>query len=211
MNHFVVLSRVTQKNVEVHDPAVGKRTLTLEETAKHFTGVAMELTPSSDFVKEDQRVQVKLKHFWNSTQGLKPILLQLGLLSLILEIFALASPYYMQLVLDDVVTSFDQSLLTLLALGFGLLALFQVATTALRSFVTLHMGISLNQQFAFNLFRHLMRLPQDFFSKRHMGDIVSRFGSLDQIQTMITDNLVEAVIDGFDGDCYPGDDFLIQR
>jgi ATP-binding cassette subfamily B protein RaxB len=196
MNHFVVLEKVSKTQVVIHDPAIGKRTLTLEETAKHFTGVALELSPASDFKKEDQRVQVKLKQFWQSARGLKPILLQLVLLSLVLEVFTLATPYYMQLVLDDVVTSYDTNLLTILALGFGLLTLFKVATTCLRSFVTLHMGVSLNQQFAFNLFRHLMRLPQDFFAKRHIGDVVSRFGSLDQIQTMITDNLVEAIIDG---------------
>ncbi len=196
MNHFVVLSKVTQKDVVIHDPAIGKRSLTLEETAKHFTGIALELTPTSDFVKEDKRVQIKLRQFWNSAQGLKPNLLQLGVLSLILQVFALASPYYMQLVVDDVVTSFDSNLLSVLALGFGLLTLFKVATKTLRSFVTLHMGVNLNQQFAFNLFRHLMRLPQEYFLKRHIGDIVSRFGSLDQIQTMITDNLVEVVIDG---------------
>lgn len=196
MNHFVVLAKVTNKQVVIHDPAVGKRTLTLEETAKHFTGIALELTPTAGFVKEDQRVQIKLKQFWNAAQGLKPILFQLGILSIILQIFALASPYYMQLIVDDVVTSYDSNLLSILALGFGLLKLFEVATTTLRSYVTLHMGVSLNQQFAFNLFRHLIRLPQEYFLKRHIGDIVSRFGSLDQIQDMITDNLVEAVIDG---------------
>ena len=196
MNHFVVLSEVTKKSVTIHDPGVGKRTMELEEFSKHFTGIAMELTPAADFVKEDNRVEVKLSQFWNSAQGLKPILLQLGVLSLFLQVFTLAAPYYMQLVVDDVLTSFDINLLITLALGFGLLSIFKVTTTALRSFVTLHMGISLNQQFAFKLFRHLMRLPQDFFTKRHIGDVVSRFGSLDHIQKMITDNLVEALIDG---------------
>ena len=196
MNHFVVLVKVTKKNVVIHDPAVGKRSLTIEEAAKHFTGIALELTPTSGFIKEDKRVQIKLKQFWNSAQGLKPILLQLGVLSFILQVFTLASPYYMQLVVDDVITSFDTNLLSILALGFGLLTLFDIATTTLRSFVTLHLGVNLNQQFAFNLFRHLIRLPQEYFLKRHIGDIVSRFGSLDQIQTMITDNLVEAIIDG---------------
>ncbi|WP_311567902.1 peptidase domain-containing ABC transporter [Photobacterium arenosum] len=196
MNHFVVLLSVSNKSVTIVDPAIGKRTLSLESISDHFTGIALELTPTKAFKKQDVRVKMRLSQFIHSVNGLKPVLFQLFALSCILQVFALASPYYMQLAIDEVIVSFDQSLLSMLALGFGLVVLLNVATSALRGFVVIHLGATLNQQLAFNLFQHLMRLPLSFFSKRHMGDIVSRFGSLEQIKQMLTTAMVEAVIDG---------------
>lgn len=196
MNHFVVLESVSRSKIVIQDPAMGRRVLTLEEASNHFTGIALELTPAPGFEKKDVRKQMKLSQFMSRVTGLKPILIQLLLLSMILQIFALAMPYYMQLVLDEVVVGYDQSLLTVLALGFSMLLLFNVATTAFRGYVVVHLGASLNQQLAFNLFHHMLRLPLDYFAKRHIGDVVSRFGSLQHVKRMITNAMVEAIIDG---------------
>lgn len=196
MNHFVVLSKVGKNSVVILDPAIGRREMSLNEMAKHFTGVAMELTPTAEFKKVDERVQVRLSQFWQKITGLKPVLLQLFGLSVVLQLFALASPYYMQLVLDEVIISFDENLLLVLALGFGFISLFNTLTTALRGFVVVHLGAMMNLQLATNLFRHLLRLPADYFEKRHIGDVVSRFGSLQRIKDMLTTGVVEAIIDG---------------
>ena len=199
MNHFVVLNKVSKSKVEIFDPAIGKRNVSMKDVLNHFTGVALELLPSKAFKKEDSRITIKLSQFYNTISGIKPALFQLLLLSLVLQIFTLAAPYYVQLVLDEVIPSYDNNLLIVLALGFGFLRLFNVATTAMRGFVVIHLGASLNQQLAFNLFRHLLRLPLDYFAKRHIGDIVSRFGSLKQIKSMLTNDVVEALIDGLSG------------
>ena len=196
MNHFVVLKSVSRKSITIVDPAIGKRKLSLEKVGKHFTGIALELTPTKEFKKQDTRVKMRLSQFIHSVSGLKHVLFQLFALSCMLQVFALASPYYMQLAVDEVIVTYDHNLLSMLALGFGLLVLFNIATTALRGFVVIHLGASLNQQLAFNLFQHLMRLPLDYFAKRHMGDVVSRFGSLEQIKQMLTTSMVEAFIDG---------------
>src|SRR5690606_26517779 len=134
--------------------------------------------------------------FWTRVEGLLPSLLKIFALSLLLQLFLLASPYYMQLVVDDVLVSMDQPLLTVLALGFGFMMLLKVVTQALRGWVILHLGSVMNLQMATNLFRHLLHLPLGFFEKRHIGDIVSRFGSLAQVRELMTTSLVEGVIDG---------------
>jgi len=74
--------------------------------------------------------------------------------------------------------------------------LIQVVVTTLRSFVIMFMGTQMSIQIANNLFRHLIRLPLDWFEKRHIGDIVSRFGSLDQVKEMLTTGVIEAIVDG---------------
>ncbi len=196
MNHFVVLKKVGNKAITILDPAMGERVVTLHDVDKSFTGVALELSPTTEFQKIDERVKLGLTAFWSKVQGLVPSLVKLFILSLLLQLFVLAAPYYSQLVVDEVLVSHDTPLLVVLALGFGLLMLVQTLTQTLRGWVVLHLGSVMSLQMATNLFRHLLHLPLSFFEKRHMGDIVSRFGSLNSVRELLTTSLVEGVIDG---------------
>jgi ATP-binding cassette subfamily B protein RaxB len=196
LNHFVVLKKITHNNFIIHDPASGERQLSKKEFNNHFTGVLVELTPTTEFKRIDERQTLKLSHFWSRLTGLKRSLVQVIFLSFLLQLFALASPFYMQLVVDDVLLRKDENLLLVLAIGFGLLMLIQLGTSALREFVILYLSNRLGMQMSANLFRHLIRLPLDYFSKRHMGDIVSRFGSLGNVRAMLTNGMVVAIVDG---------------
>jgi len=196
MNHFVVLKKVSKKSITIHDPAQGLRTVNMKEVSKHFTGIALELTPTKKFEPKKEVRKVPIWNFWHRIVGLKKALIQVFLMSVCLQIFALISPLYMQLVVDEVLLSRDLHLLTVLAIGFGLLMLINIGTTALRSLVVLSLSSMLSVQMGANLFRHLIRLPLPFFEKRHIGDIVSRFGSLGQIEKALTTNIVQAIVDG---------------
>ncbi len=196
MNHFVVLKKITGQDFIIHDPAVGERKISGKEFNQQFTGVALELLPTSDFKKEDDTHNLKLSDFWSKIAGLKRSIVQVVLLSFLLQLFALANPFYMQTVVDDVLLRLDTNLLMVLALGFGLLLIIQLATSALREYVILYLSNRMGIQMSANLFRHLIRLPIDYFSKRHMGDIVSRFGSIGAIRKALTATLVTAVVDG---------------
>ncbi|WMN61465.1 peptidase domain-containing ABC transporter [Pseudoalteromonas xiamenensis] len=196
MNHFVVLKKVNRDSVEVHDPGLGYRKYTMAEFSKHFTGVALELNPTEEFKSEDTRVNLKLSDFWSKVTGLKSTLGKVFLLSLLLQVFAIASPYYMQLVVDEVVLSYDQNLLAILALGFGLLLMIEMVTGAVRSILLLHFGNLMSIQLGANLFHHLVRLPLQYFEKRHIGDVVSRFGSLQKVKELLTTGVIQALIDG---------------
>ncbi|MCL4410308.1 MAG: peptidase domain-containing ABC transporter [Gammaproteobacteria bacterium] len=196
MNHFVVLKKVHRNAITIFDPAIGERKISFTEVDKAFTGIALELMPTSQFKKVDERVHLSLTSFWSHIQGLVPSLTKLFVLSLVLQFFVLASPYYTQLVVDDVLVSNDKPLLVVLAIGFGLLMVMQVTVQVLRSWIALHLGTHLNMQMVTNLFRHLLHLPVVFFEKRHMGDITSRFGSLASIQRIITSSLIEGILDG---------------
>ena len=196
LNHFVVLKSVTKNNIVIHDPARGQVTLSVEQASKHFTGIALELSPTSEFTPQAAKANLKFSDFWTKITGLKSSLLLIFTLSLLLQIFALASPYYMQLVVDDVILTADKGLLSALALGFGLLVLFEVLTSSLRGLSLLHFSNLLNLQLGSNLFHHLIRLPLSYFEKRHMGDVVSRFGSLQRVRELLTTGAIEAVLDG---------------
>ena len=196
LNHFVVLKEVRRGHVVVHDPARGVRRLPLVEASRHFTGVALELSPRADFRPRTQRQAISLRGLFGHVSGLKRSLLQIFVLALALEVFVLLTPFFMQWVVDGVLVSADRDLLVTLGLGFGLLVLLQVATGALRSWAVLHLSSTLNLQWLGNVFAHMMRLPVDWFEKRHTGDVMSRFGAVQQIQQTLTTSFIEAVLDG---------------
>lgn len=196
MSHFVVLVKVKGQRIQILDPAFGKRDLTAADVGQCFTGIALELSPTAGFEPADQRQKLTIRQFWSSASGLWAALGRILLMSVVLQFFLLVAPYYMQLVIDEVLVSRDLDLLYVLAFGFGFLLLLQILTNILRSWLVLHLGSVLNLQLATNLFRHLLHLPLSFFEKRHMGDIVSRFGSLQQLRELLTNSLIEALIDG---------------
>jgi ATP-binding cassette subfamily B protein RaxB len=196
LNHFVVLTEVSGGTVTLHDPARGVRRMSLDELSRHFTGVALELTPAADFAPKVERQAVRLKDLIGPVHGLKRSLAQILLLAIALEVFVLGSPFLLQWVVDDVVVSADRDLLLTLGVGFGLLVLLQVAAAALRSWAVLHLSATLNLQWLGNVFAHLMRLPVAWFEKRHAGDVWSRFASVQQIQKTLSTHFVEALIDG---------------
>lgn len=196
LNHFVVLKRFDRRGVVIHDPAHGARVLSPREVSEHFTGVALELMPGADFRPASERQGISLAGLTGKVRGLGPALLQILLLALALEVFALAAPFYLQWVLDHVLVSADGNLLMVLGLGFISITVFSALTTAARSWAVTWLGATLNVQWASNLFRHLMRLPLDWYEKRHVGDVVSRFGSIQTIQKTLTTQFVGSLLDG---------------
>ncbi len=197
MDHFVVLKKVRGNTVTIHDPAIGIVKYKMSEVSKHFTGVAMELTPATDFSKKKDKTKLRLMDLWNAVKGIKISLTQILLLSLAMEVFAIISPQFMQWITDHVLVTHDTPLLYTLSIGFGMLMVIQFITEYIRAWIILFMGNTLNIQLTANLFHHLFKLPIDFFEKRHMGDVVSRFGSISAIQSKISTDFIEGIIDGF--------------
>lgn len=195
-NHFVVLKEVGRKGIVIHDPAAGVRRLSFAEASEAFTGVAMELWPAAEFRPVTFKQRIKLNELMGRVHGLFRSFGQIILLALVLEVFILVSPFYLQWVIDNVIVSADRDLLLTLALGFGLLVLLQQGINTLRAWVIMYFSTTLSVQWRGNVFSHLLRLPVQYFEKRHLGDIVSRFGSIDVIQKTLTTSFIEALLDG---------------
>jgi len=196
MNHFVVLTKVAGRRITVHDPARGKRILLLEEASRHFTGVAMEFTPTTEFQKKDEREKINSWQLLATASGLKGTIAQILLLSFALEVFAIAMPFYLQLVVDRVLVGRDADLLTVLGVAFSALVIIQVSVTAVRAWVGVYLSTSINLKLLTTLFDHMLRLPLSWFEKRNIGDIVSKFRSVDAIQRTLTTTFVETAVDG---------------
>ncbi|MGQ7847031.1 peptidase domain-containing ABC transporter [Granulosicoccus sp. 3-233] len=195
-NHYVVLTRIGSRYLEIHDPGQGKRRLPFKAFSKHYTGIALEVLPEADFVAREERRRISLRHLMGRIQGLSRAITTVLVLALALEVFTLAAPLFLQLVVDSAIVSNDRDLLALLAIGFLLLGIVQVSVSLLRGWVIMVISNQLNLQLLGNLFRHLVRLPMIWFERRHLGDVISRFDSMGTIQSTLTGSFLTAMIDG---------------
>ncbi|MBK6975054.1 MAG: peptidase domain-containing ABC transporter [Sterolibacteriaceae bacterium] len=196
LNHFVVLKSVGRSGMVIHDPGVGVRRVPPSEVSKHFTGVALELTPIGGFEPAQAAPRVRVRALLGRMVGLKGSLGQLFLLALAIEVFTVVSPFFMQWVVDHALVTADRDLLLTLALGFSLLLLIRTSVSAMRGWMLIALGASLKVQGRANLFSHLISLPAAYFETRYLGDVMSRFGSQETILQAITTDVVEAILDG---------------
>ncbi|NIA00764.1 peptidase domain-containing ABC transporter [Massilia sp. CCM 8734] len=204
LNHFVVLKKI-ERNwkgkllLVILDPAVGERRVNLMEASRSFTGVALELTPSAAFEAKDERKKISIRSLTGHVIGLRRALVQVIMLALALEVFAIAAPLFNQFVIDDVIVSGDKELLTVLVGAFALMLVTQTSISLARSWFLMRWSMDVGFQWGGRVFGHLIRLPVSYFEKRHLGDIVSRFGSIGAIQGTLTSLFVESALDGLMG------------
>ncbi len=196
MNHYVVLEAARRGKVLIHNPEGRSRWMPLSEASNHFTGVALELRPADDFDTASGRVRLKLSQLWQRVTGLKRALMQTLVLSIVMQAFVLASPYYMQVAVDSALPALDRDLLSVLALGFGLFMLINAGASLIRAFVLLSAGTALGYGISVNVARRLFRLPISWFEKRHVGDVLSRFQSITPIRQFMTEGAVGTALDG---------------
>jgi ATP-binding cassette subfamily B protein RaxB len=194
-NHFVVLVSVRHNHVILHDPARGRRAISLAELSQSFTGVAIEVWPGSAFMANTLRNRLSLSTLMASIHGLKGTLGKLFCLSLVIETINLMMPVGTQLVMDHAIPAGDRGLLTLICSGLMLFILLRTAAGMLRSWSSLIMTTLINVQWQSGLFNHLLRLPLSYFERRRLGDIQSRFGSLNTLRETFTSSIVGALMD----------------
>ncbi|HHA2336634.1 peptidase domain-containing ABC transporter [Enterobacter ludwigii] len=195
MNHFVVLHKVRGNKLTVHDPDKGKITLSLQEAGKHFTGVALELMPASDFTTRDERKKIRLRQLTGQTAGLLPAMSYIIIFALALELLTLGSPLLNQLVIDEVLVDADRGLLSVIIIALILLSLTQMLLSLARQWASITLSVNFNMQWTARVFHHLVRLPLSWFDARSKGSINARFDAVDTIQQALTTQVLEGILD----------------
>lgn len=195
MNHFVVLHKIRGNQLTVHDPDRGKVNISQHEAGKHFTGVALELTPSAEFTPRDERKKIQLRRLTGKTSGLVPAMVRILIFALALEILALGTPLLNQLVIDEVLVAADRNLLTLVIAALLLLSLTQMLLSLAREWATITLSVNFNMQWTARVFHHLVRLPLTWFDARSRGSISARFSAVDSIQHALTNQVLEGILD----------------
>ncbi|EAW8185410.1 peptidase domain-containing ABC transporter [Salmonella enterica] len=195
-NHFVVLVGVKRNGFILHDPARGRITVSKEEASKCFTGIALELWPGNSFRGGRVKKRLNLVTLINSVHGIKGALLKIFALSLVVEAIGLIIPIGTQLVMDHALPASDRGLLSMICISLMFFILLRAMVSTSRAWISLIMGTLINIQWQSGLFSHLLRLPLSYFERRKLGDIQSRFGSLNTLRTTFTTSVVGAIMDG---------------
>jgi ATP-binding cassette subfamily B protein RaxB len=196
LKHFVVLEKVGRNHIIYHDPAVGRVKMGFAQASERFTGVALELSEAPDFRPRRPKNAMTIWSWMRFTPQIFGGIGQILVMSLMLQVYVIASPFYMQLAIDQAALKGDVQLLTVLAVGFGLFGLFNLGADLLRNFATQHVSAHMSWDMSLRLYRHLVRLPLDWFQKRKLADTISRFDSINPVRDLLSGTFITSVIDG---------------
>jgi ATP-binding cassette, subfamily B, bacterial len=194
-NHFIVFERVSKKGVEVVDPAMGPRVISLEKFGASFTGVALVFEPSDEF-EPKRRGRGRFGWYLTQLAGQRHILSRVLVTSILLRVFALALPLVTAVIVDRVVPRGDRHLLLVVAVGLAGLLVFQMISTLVRSHLLLQLRTNLDTRLTLGFVDYLSRLPYDFFQRRSAGDLLMRVNNNATVREMLTSNSLSALLDG---------------
>jgi ATP-binding cassette, subfamily B, bacterial HlyB/CyaB len=192
--HYVVLARVEGDKALLHDVRVGRPApVTLEAFDAQTTGELVLITRRGALFDASQRFG--LRWFIPVIVRHKRLLSEVLLASLFIQLFALITPLFFQVMIDKVLVHEGRSTLHVLAIGLLAVSLFDVLLNMLRTYVFSHTTSRIDVVLASRLFDHLSRLPISYFKARRVGDTVARIRELDTIREFITGSSVTLVID----------------
>ena len=194
-NHFVVLKKVTSTQLLIHDPAGGALSVSFAEADAKFTGVVLEFAPTRNFVQMKPARRLQLTDLVLIDQSFSRSISIALILAVVSELLLLVMPFYLQTVIDQVLTRGDHLLLHTLALGFVVIAAFQLVASVLRQLTFQFLSQATVFSLASRMLRHLLRLPVSWFRARRTGDIQQRLRSLAGIQAFMTESLPALVLD----------------
>lgn len=195
-DHFVVLKAVRNRRAIIVDPAVGARRIPLADVSRRFTGVALELVPTPTFSPRKHIQSLSLSAFFSAFRGLARPLTVMFALTLGIQAFALLMPLSTQFVVDHGIRQGDMNIVLVLAVGFGMVAVFSALTDYFRAHLALYIGNTSAFRTVTGLAHHMIRLPDAWFSARHTGDVLSRFGSTTPIRRFLMTGAFTMVVDG---------------
>ncbi len=196
LDHFVVLQGLRGRRLVIADPAAGRQTLSLDEVSRHFTGVALELWPGPEHtVVQLAKRRLGLRQIWKEVSGSTQNLAWILVLSIALQLLLLVGPWHVQWLVDEALMHGDVHLVGVLALGFGVLLGLRVVVYWLRGSVVIELGHGLSFSFTGQLLDRLLRLPLNWFQRRSVGDIISRFGSLQPVRDFFTQGAANFCVD----------------
>lgn len=194
-NHFVVVERWSSRQVDIVDPAVGRRRLTAEEFDEGFTGVLLMLEPGAQFERQAPKRTLSLWTYLSSLPHMYRMVAQIIGTSLFLQILGLGAPLLTALVVDYIIPTRASNLLILLGSGMLFLVLTQGVTKLLRAALLIYLQTRLDAQMMLNFFEHLLSLPYRFFQMRLNGDLLARVESNTAIRDMLTSQMISTLLD----------------
>jgi len=197
LQHFVVVYRVTAKHIVVMDPIDGVyHHLSHEDFKKTWTGVLVLLMPDEDFKTGNEKIS-HLQRFWYLLRPHRSVLTQSLFGAVIYTVLGLSTSIYVQKIVDNVLVEGNRNLLNLLGVIMLVILLLQLFVGNLKSIFAVKTGQQLDAQLILGYYKHLLKLPQQFFDTMRVGEITSRIGDAVKIRVFINDVALTLVVNIF--------------
>ena len=205
--HWIVLLKVSDKEVEIADPAAGIRKVKRDEFLTSWTaadvagvvdrrpdcGVMIALEPTVKFEKEEE-AKSSIRHFVNYIMPYKKYYGEAVLAAVVINVLGLASPLFVQTIVDNVVVHHDVGLLNMMLGGMVLVAVLTTAMSVVQSLLLAHTTSRLDMRLMSEFYRHVLSLPMDFFLTKNKGEILARFGENQKIRAILTGSTITVLM-----------------
>ena len=195
-NRYVVVARADAERVLVHDPLEPRPILVPRATFEaSWTGRLILFTKRAGLRPEDRKFD--FTWFIPAIVKYRKLLGEVLVASFFIQLFALVTPLFFQVVVDKVLVHKATTTLHVIAIGMLAVVLFETILGALRAYLFSHTSSRIDVALGAQLFKHMLRLPIAYFESRRVGDTVARVRELETIRQFLTGSTLTLVIDVF--------------
>lgn len=191
---FFIVARVEKDKALIHDP-LQQRPESIDLTALDERWGGEMILLRSQASQADEMSRFDFTWFIPAIVKYRKLLGEVLLVSLVLQIFALLTPLFFQVVMDKVLVHHGLTTLDVIAIGLLGIMLFETVLSGLRSYVFAHTASRIDVELGARLFRHLIMLPLSYFQARRVGDSVARVRELENIRNFLTGNAITLLLD----------------
>jgi ATP-binding cassette subfamily B protein len=197
LQHYVVIYKVTNKYVEVMDPIDGQlHRKTHEEFKKEWSGMLVLLLPSEEFQAGNEKKSLQ-DRYWAQIKPHRSILIQALFGAIIYTILGLSTSIFVQKLVDFVLVDGNRNLLNIMGIGMVIILAIQVFIGTAKSIFTLKTGQMIDSKLILGYYKHLLRLPQQFFDTMRVGEIISRINDAVKIRAFLNDVSINFLVNIF--------------
>lgn len=194
LEHYVVVLRAKRNMILVADPAEKISWVKVEVFKNWWSGVFFVMEPIRGFEDNKEDKSFLSRFFYLVTEN-KAIVAQSIVASFLLTVLGILGAFYFRFLIDNVIYSFLKTALVTLSLGYLAAIIFQNVLSYARNHLLMYLGNKLEASLLLNYFRHILKLPLDFFMKRKNGEILSRLSDIGSIKNALSGMTVGVILD----------------
>jgi len=197
LQHYVVIYKISKQKISIMDPADGKSIVKkLSEFKEEWTGVLLLLVPNDDFIQGNQKISL-YRRFYDLLKPHRSILIQTLIGAIIYTLLGLSMSIFVQKIVDFVLVDGNRNLLNIMSIGMLIILSLQVILGTFKSFFMIRTGQIIDTRLILGYYKHLLKLPQQFFDNMRVGDITSRIGDAVKIRLFINDVSINLAVNLF--------------
>ncbi|WP_316813887.1 peptidase domain-containing ABC transporter [Pedobacter heparinus] len=197
LQHYVVIYKLNKKFITVMDPIDGEmQRKTHEEFKTEWTGALVLLLPAEEFQPGNQKISVQVR-FWKLIKPHKSILIQALFGAIVYTILGLSTSIFVQKLVDFVLVDGNRNLLNLMGIAMLITLVIQLFIGTAKTIFTLKTGQMIDAQLILGYYKHLLKLPQQFFDTMRVGEIISRISDAVKIRTFLNDVSINFLVNIF--------------